>query len=344
MTAADNVRVEDVPACLLCGKKGVSYYEALRDRLFSAPGVWNFLKCPGCGLIWLNPRPVPEDNGKVYSTYYTHSDNGGSSKLATLREKIELSVLASLPGYQALAPSRAWRQIGRILRLIPPIMEQAWFGPLCLDGLEKGKLLDIGCGNGNFLAIMRDAGWEVMGVDPDPASAKIAKERFGLQTIVGTIWDARLPEKSFDAVTLNHVIEHVYDPIALFRECRRVLKPDGRLVVVTPNVESMAHQVFRAYWRELDPPRHLHLFSFQTLQDCAAESGLHIKILRTSSHSARGVWVASQAIKNKGRFSLPDATVRLRINALAFQVREEVALRTSGSAGEELILVGSRTT
>jgi 2-polyprenyl-3-methyl-5-hydroxy-6-metoxy-1,4-benzoquinol methylase len=214
---------------------------------------------------------------------------------------------------------------------------------MCLDGIKKGRLLDVGCGNGRFLAIMRDAGWEVLGVDVDPLSAKIAKEQFGVPVIVGTLAEAGLPDESFDAVTLNHVIEHVYDPIALLRECHRVLKPQGRVVVVTPNVESMGHQVFRGYWRGLEPPRHLYLFALRTLRICAAKSGLHIKALRTSSRSARFIWTVSHTIKEKGRFSDSDVTWRLRIKGLAFQAREMVALRASEGAGEELILIGLRS-
>jgi SAM-dependent methyltransferase len=214
---------------------------------------------------------------------------------------------------------------------------------MCLDGIKKGRLLDVGCGNGSFLAMMRDAGWDVQGVEPDPVGGRIAQERFGVPVIVGTLAEARLNDQSFDAVTLSHVIEHVHNPVALLQECHRVLKPGGRLVVVTPNVESRGHQVFGEHWRDLDPPRHLYLFSLRTLRICAAKSGLDINALRTSSRSARLIWAVSRTIDNKGRFSDSDVTWRLRIKGLAFQAREMVALRASEGAGEELILIGLRS-
>src|SRR6266850_3620160 len=73
-----DVRVEYVETCFLCGKQGVTLYTGLRDRLFSAPGVWQLLRCEQCTLVWLTPRPASSEFGKLYGTYYTHTGNDGS--------------------------------------------------------------------------------------------------------------------------------------------------------------------------------------------------------------------------------------------------------------------------
>src|SRR5208283_4697550 len=113
-----------------------------------------------------------------------------------------------------------------------------------------------GCGDGRFLALMRDAGWDVYGIEPDPVAAKVAQRELGTSVTVGALEDAGFPDEAFDAVTLSHVIEHVHDPVALLAECRRVLKPDGSVVIVTPNIRSLGHQKFQSLWRGLEPPRH----------------------------------------------------------------------------------------
>jgi 2-polyprenyl-3-methyl-5-hydroxy-6-metoxy-1,4-benzoquinol methylase len=150
-----------------------------------------------------------------------------------------------------------------------------------LPAASGGRLLDIGCGNGAFLVGMRDRGWEVVGVEPDPVASQMARERHGLQVITETLAGAALPAAFARAITLNHVIEHVPDPVALLAMCRRLLQPGGKLVAVTPNVESLCHRLVGVRWSHLDPPRHLHLFSVGTLRACAEKAGLRIEILRS---------------------------------------------------------------
>ena len=337
-----SIRVEEIKACLLCQQPGTPLYGGLKDRLYGAPGIWGFMQCPRCRVVWLNPRPLPEDTHKVYTSYYTHAQAARRSALASWKEKTKRALYAAVPGYSAIADSWSWRLVGRALGLVPSLKEIAKLGIMCLDDARRGKLLEVGCGNGEFLFLMRKAGWEVQGVEPDPVAAKLAEELFAVPVIAGTLAGASLRDESFDAVTLCHVIEHVYDPIALLRECARVLKPKGKLVVLTPNVESRGHQVFQDSWRELDPPRHVYLFSLETLRRVADRSGIQINLLRTSSRNARGIWTVSSVLKAKGVFSDSDATWRLRLGGLAFQAEEASAQRTCQGAGEELLLIASR--
>jgi SAM-dependent methyltransferase len=213
---------------------------------------------------------------------------------------------------------------------------------MCLNGGHRGKLLDVGCGNGSFLAMMQDAGWEVTGVDPDKVAATLARKRFGISILNGSLEDAGFAEESFDAVTLSHVIEHVYDPVALLRECRRVLRPGGKIVVTTPNLASQGHRAFGSSWVPLDPPRHLHLFTSATLGACCERAGLSIQSVATSARGAGWVWAASKIVFKKGSFCREtDITVRLKIEGLAFQLREERSQRTDVESGEELLLIAT---
>jgi len=118
-----------------------------------------------------------------------------------------------------------------------------------------------------------------MGVEPDPEAVKGAQAEFGLNVFHGTLEEACLQSGYFDAITMNHVIEHLADPVGTLKECCRVLKPGGELVIVPPNIVSLGHKIFTRGWGGLEPPRHLYLFSPGTLSACAQRAGLNVQRL-----------------------------------------------------------------
>jgi 2-polyprenyl-3-methyl-5-hydroxy-6-metoxy-1,4-benzoquinol methylase len=340
MSQGAQIEVSQVPACLLCGREGQPLYCHLTDRMFDVPGEWGYLQCPACSLVWLNPRPVPEDLIKTYKTYYTH---GQKKRFADWRKSLYWGLCSTLPGFDDIAPGWIWKWAGTALSWIPAWREQARLGTMCLDAGSKGKLLDVGCGDGGFLSMMRSAGWEVAGVEPDPAAASVAREKHPLSLIAASLSDPRLTEVSVDVVTLSHVIEHVPDPIQLLRQCRRILKPRGKIVILTPNLASHGHRLFHESWVPLDPPRHLYLFRSSTLGYCCKQAGFSVEKLRTSTRDATWVWAASKTIQQKGRFNRKaDFTWKLRFEGVYFQLQEESTRRGAAGtlAGEELALIG----
>lgn len=336
------IRTEEVTDCLLCNAPGTPLYSGLSDHLFGAPGQWGFLECTRCRLAWLNPRPIPADLSKVYGTYYTHvgnrSGNGSASPLALLRKKSKRGLYAFVSGCSELADSWFWRQLGRPLSWVPLLRERALMGMMCLKAADRGKLLDLGCGDGRFLALMRDAGWEVKGIEPDPTAARIAQQEFGVSVTVGALEDAGLPDEAFDAVTLSHVIEHVHDPVALLSECRRVLKPGGSVVIVTPNIRSLGHQKFGSSWRGLEPPRHLHIFSLGTLRVCCERAGLRVQTLRTSARGSGLVWQESETITRNREWSSVKRGLWPQFRGMLFNLQEDVLRRKSEEVGEEMVV------
>jgi 2-polyprenyl-3-methyl-5-hydroxy-6-metoxy-1,4-benzoquinol methylase len=339
MIENEGVRVREARCCLLCEGEGVTLYSGLRDRLFGAPGVWSLMQCPNCELVWLNPRPIPEDIGKLYSQYYTHQVLEAPKKmLAGLRESVKASVLQSSFGYHIEGSSR---MLGSMLSKIGPIKDIVGSKVCYLKTCEKGRLLDVGCGNGLFLDYMRQLGWDVVGVEPDDEAVIVAREMLGLQVFKGSLEEAKFSDGHFDAITLSHVIEHVPDPIGLLKECRRVLRLGGKLVVVTPNIRSLGAHVFGEYWRGLEVPRHLFLFSPEALRTLAERAGLVIQDLRTTARTARWSWAVSSFIRRNGTHpgSLPEASgPSLRLQGLAFQAIE-YGLSGRKGAGEELVMI-----
>ena len=339
----EGIRVEEVKTCLLCNTEGLLLYKEMCDRLFSAPGIWNFFRCPKCGLIWLNPRPLSDEINKIYASYFTHTEGDRNQRWVLLKNQIKWAIIATDFGYNSLLKKSSSRLIGRVLSLLPGVKEMAELSIMCLDGHRKGKLLDVGCGDGQFLAQMQHLGWEAMGIEPDREAAKVAQEHFNIPVMAGTLESAKFPDNFFDAVTLSHTIEHVSNPIWLLQECRRVLKQNGKLVVTTPNVASLGHQRFGKAWWGMDPPRHFYLFSLQTLADCAEESGFHIQRLYTTARWAREIWDASRLIRRECKIhGWPYAchiSWSLRLEGLIFQIFEHGLRFFRNNVGEELVLI-----
>ncbi len=156
-----------------------------------------------------------------------------------------------------------------------------------LDELEartdSRRLLDAGCGVGEFLAAARQRGWEADGIDLSPLLAGRARQAApGADVAVGAFEDAELPAGAFDAVTLWDVIEHVLDPAAVVARARDVLRPGGVLLVCTPDEDSqlarLGWTLYRAGYRyaaeALHPRYHNYFFSRRSLDDLLRRHGL----------------------------------------------------------------------
>ena len=293
--SADRVEREAVDACPVCGEAARSVLHAeLTDRIFfCAAGTWTLYLCDGCSSAYLDPRPAGETLALAYSRYYTHSAaNGRHGKLSAVKRGFVNGYLNARYGY-AFTPASTLG--GLVLRLLPLRRERAdrWVRQLALPP-GAPRLLDVGCGDGAFLAQMQAAGWDVQGVDPDPAAVRRGEEA-GVPVEHGALAASTFPEGSFDAVTLSHAIEHIADPIAALRICHRLLRPGGVLSITTPNLASIGHSAFGRDWIGLDAPRHLVLFTPASLARAGERAGFRISPQRPSCR-ASWAFTASEAI------------------------------------------------
>ncbi len=267
--------LQHLGACPLCGQAGSCVvYRGMRDSTFRcAPGLWNFSKCAGCGCLYLDPRPSRESIGLAYRKYYTHGYDKNPAR--TLAGKIRVGIRNGYLNKQYGLHEWPAFAIGHLISLIFPklkpridLMLREFMPPVH----GESRLLDIGCGGGDFLAMAGESGWRAEGIDVDPKAARYAKAR-GLQVLEGEIHSIGYSDSSFDAIRLNHVIEHLYDPLEVLRACHGFLRPGGVLWVATPDVGSSAHQQMRASWYHLDPPRHLVLIHKRLLLDVLSVTG-----------------------------------------------------------------------
>lgn len=269
--------LESLKGCPVCESATgqTLLYHNLRDKVYRhTPGVWDFYRCGVCGSGYFNPRPTPETVGRLYEEYYTHAHapppayeqlslagklrrmlgNGYRNYRFGMRERPAsvLGVLAAMlmPDYRALLDASG--------RHLPKQL--------------KGRLLDVGCGNGDFLEFATRAGWDAVGVEPDPKAVETARAR-GLTVHLGGLETLATEREAFEGITMNHVIEHVHHPRATLQACHRLLKPGGWLWIETPNLDAQGHTRYRENWVGLDIPRHLVIFTYRSLTRLLQEVG-----------------------------------------------------------------------
>ena len=284
------------PNCPICGSLGIDEYHGLKDGLYGTPGQWDMKKCPqqDCGAFWLDPMPHADDLSLAYRGYYTH--RGNVSPRNSLANRTRDALVSFKLGYPQRQPLQ-FRLAGLLLNFSARRTEYLLHHYFYLRWRPSGRLLEIGCGAGDQLLALKNAGWDVIGIDFDPAAVAAARSK-GLDVILGDLRDAKLDAASFDAVVMSHVIEHVFEPVTLLAECTRVLKPRGDFVTITPNAKSWGHRMFRASWRGLEPPRHLTVFTPGSLRLAIEKAGMHATRTRYSARDAANMLATSVRLKD----------------------------------------------
>ena len=256
--------LETVSACPVCGStERTVLFDGLKDNVFFvALGKWILHSCTQCNSAYLDPRPSRASIGKAYGSYYTHAVGTGrenDKKLAffkRLRRMMSNGYLNHRFGTNRFPASGLGQWVAKLLPSQREILDTEFrYLPKPTQGQ---RLLDIGCGNGFFLASAKEAGWQVSGVEPDPVAAAVARDR-GVHVMVGTVDLLADESNCFDVITLSHVIEHVHEPQKLLESVHRLLKPGGVIYVETPNIESHGAALFKKEWRGLESPRHPHI-------------------------------------------------------------------------------------
>lgn len=247
--------------CLFCGSPDHELLFQDADRRFPVDGLYDMSRCRSCGLLFLNPQPSPEDISPHYPPTY---DSLQGERLSDARQERRYTIL-----YGEKSNS----------------LKKVLFSPfrLLLRTLPKrqgGRILDVGCGSGHFLVIARTlSGMDAYGVEPYHYDAEYAA-RHRLSIFKGSLEEAQFPGDFFDVVTLNHVLEHIGDPRSTLREVRRIVKPDGAIVVGIPQTRSLLYRLFGRRWWQLDVPRHLFVPSIHNLSTLAEELGFRISRVR----------------------------------------------------------------
>jgi SAM-dependent methyltransferase len=220
------------------------------SRPFAVANGWRYVKCAGCSLVFLNPRPTPETLSAYYNEVYDYDPH-------IYRESV--------------AHQKGWL-LGLIEKFRKPL---------------AGRLLEIGCSYGYFLDAARSGGWHVEGIELSDHAATFARKELGLSVIGRTVSD--LTEERlvpYDAIVAWHVIEHLADPRKFLEDIAALVRPGGILALRTPNIGSAVARLAGGGWEWLSPPDHIYMFSAQTLSSLLRACGFEILFVETRRGNA----------------------------------------------------------
>ena len=221
------------------------------DFLFeSTSKTFTLYSCEACRCLFLHPMPDSREIERFYPADYWWNArrSGGLKKLESVYRKL------ALRDHIAFITKAA--------------------------GDRGVDVLDVGCGSGTLLGLLKHRGFRVTGLDFSAEAAAIAKAENGVDVAVGTLEEAHFPAESFDVVTLFHVMEHVTTPRQVLAEVSRVLKPNGVAILQVPNIESWQFKIFGARWYGLDIPRHVIDYSRNSMLKLLADSGFVVNRIR----------------------------------------------------------------
>ena len=230
--------------CPVCKKSNFKAFLETRDYFFTKE-KFELVQCTDCDFVFTNPVPAPEQLSKYYDSpdYLSHTANNKSlsafiyDSLRSINLKNKYDLVSSFK--------------------------------------NSGKVLDIGQGTGEFLNYLKKKHWEVTGIEPNESARKFAKQHYKIDVFAEEKIET-LPEKSFDLVTLWHVLEHVPDLHGRMNDILRLIKKDGILIIAVPNLNAPDFSFYKEKWAALDVPRHLYHFTEATMQTLLNQFGFEV--------------------------------------------------------------------
>ena len=234
--------------CDLCGLDNTQVIFKKRDKFGIAKDEFNVVRCRGCGLLYINPRPSQEEMGKFYPETYSWKETlEGDSFLTKWVRRLEKSYR-----YHLLRD-----EVSKVVKF---------------SDRSSGRVLDVGCGTGDRLDVFRSKGFETYGVETSD-SAGYAKEHLNLNVLKGDLASANFPDEFFDLVTLYNVLEHTHSPARVIKEIHRILKKEGLIIIQVPNSNSIQRKIFKKRWAAFDVPRDLYYFGTESLRSLLGKVG-----------------------------------------------------------------------
>ena len=246
--APESGSTKEQERCALCGSLDFIEKFATTDRLYATTTKrFAIRQCVKCGLMRLSPQPRPDEFAAYYPRKYWFDP-------------------------QRDAPSRLEEMYRRLV-----LRDHLWFvARALLHTGVSGPVLDVGCGGGLLIGMLRERGVCAIGLDLSPDAARLARQRHSVDAVAGDLPLSPFAPQSFAAVTMFHVLEHVRGPLVYLREAGRLLKPDGRLIVQVPNAASWQFALLGRAWNGVDAPRHLHLFRDLDVERMLLSSGFEV--------------------------------------------------------------------
>jgi len=238
--------------CPACGSADSRPLFHATDRLYrTTERSFQVVECAGCRLMRLFPWPQPAELRQYYPPDYWFAPSPGAA--SRLEEIYREFVLGDHVRFVRAAIARSG---------------------------EEGPVLDVGCGGGLFLRLLADRGHRVFGLDFSLDAADRAWRDHGVPAVCATMSRAPFPPASCAAVTMFHVLEHLYDPVSYLEAAAEVLKREGRLVVQVPNAACWQFLLLGENWSGIDVPRHLVNYRARDLEILLDRCGFEVVRLK----------------------------------------------------------------
>ncbi len=242
--ALTSLRGAETPIeCPVCGSSSLHDFLTGVDYHYRIPGEFHLSRCESCGLAFLNPMPSAADLGSLYPD-----------------------------DYYSFQPPVLPPRLKRLVRKLVGLSKDSYL--VHLD--RPGTMLDIGCGTGQYLLEMQARGWAVHGSELNRNAANTGK-RAGLDIRGGELAEAGFASETFDFVRCNHSFEHIPNPRAVLPEIRRIMKPDGKLLIAVPNIDGLLARLFGRYWWHLALPVHVYAYNPRSLSLLLASAGFDVE-------------------------------------------------------------------
>ncbi|MGB9203850.1 MAG: class I SAM-dependent methyltransferase [Terriglobales bacterium] len=287
--------MEVVQTCDACGA-------ALGGRRVDGMTEVSLVQCD-CGLVITSPRPTMAEIGAYYpATYYSYT---------LTAPNITRQIVDKVKEYKGGYPTEDGLLARALWRFGAAMLQGLFLFHLPYQGKNQ-RLLEIGCGSGLNLRWASEHGWDVYGLELGERAVAEAHRQGFANVRCANIEDAEFPAESFDAVLVNHTLEHLYSPTAAIRRSYEVLRPKGTLLVTVPKFDSWPRYVSGKFWANLDLPRHLHHFTQPVLLKLIQSAGFGIREVRLSSRSI-SLYFTLRTLKRVGQmkriFTRPRGTL-----------------------------------
>lgn len=236
--------MEKLNQCPICESTKTKPFLSCVDHTVSRE-TFTIVQCESCDFKFTNPRPEESDLGRYYKSedYVSHSNTKKgfiNSTYQTVRKYTLLKKLELISKY-----------------------------------FKTGTILDIGCGTGEFLNTCKLAKWKTIGIEPDKDAREMAIKNFGLD-VRGEDELKNLPDASFEIISMWHVLEHVPRLNERVAELKRLVKPNGMIIIAVPNCNSLDAKIYKEHWAAYDVPRHLYHFTPRDMDSLFVKEGLKV--------------------------------------------------------------------
>lgn len=238
--------------CLLC-KFENSY------KIIKVIDEYSFKECKYCGLVYLDPQPEDDAIKKIYKEKYFHSQHPQGYYDMIVRKDDVINY-----------------RLKALVNLLNNLTH------------NKGRLLEVGCALGYFLQLAQQTGWEAQGVELSQWASDYARKNTRVKVTTGKLEDVKFPTSYFDAIVMIELIEHTQQPDIFLKEVYRILKPDGIILITTPNSKSIHGKIWWGKFQEIFLIKeHLFLFSIPTIKRILKLANFNIIHLQTKTYLRR---------------------------------------------------------